>query len=742
MRALDNLKKSRIRHRPKKVLTTYLFYFLAIFILPIIILTVGWLTREWHEQTNDLSSAQEQTLATVTDNLNGTLGHMIVTTNQMALDNVFSEQHASTNDFVDTSNILNAIDRYSLSNQLILKTFVYLNSNPAQLYSSDGTYDVEPTLYKYGLVYTSEKQGEQQPQLISRSTEPKLLYHPAQNQIADQLTFAVPMIPTPGTPPKGVVFYTLNVPEIRQQLSEASTVPHQSLVLMTGDGSITAGKQPLATSLTRANKVSEWKKMANQRNLEVATGQGGGNLFTIVSLVTKPSPMLSLVTFIKGYSWLFAVVLVAGGSLIWLLGRRQYADLHRLSTIITITEPKKEPHNTVGSGSELARLEDNLTAYVAAHQAALVRERIKLPLVRNQVLEMIISGRTNDAVAVQRLLRLGQVTFYQPNFVIGVLSDVATLDEQDLPSPVHGPGYSAYFVHRSMQSQMLVLLNYGPTVAWRTILEQARTEIVIDPATPMFAGRSVTHVSEIRNSFIEALVAQMTNQVHPGEMVSLYKERHQRTDSASFDIYNELKLSNSLHQGNRHMAEEAFEALFDGAVQKYDPETMVNLPISNIISEVLKADFQKHHEVNDELAKQLFNADSFTTIHSLLLTAIQEITQPVPAAGDRKVALHDFIVENASSPTLSLTDIAEQFDISIPYASHYVKEVTGKTFTSFVQNVRMARICTALEETNDPIRDIVLANGYYDVANFTRKFKQLNGVTPGQYRRLHQETRA
>lgn len=732
-----------MRHQPKKVLTNYLFYFLAILILPIIILTVGWLTREWHEQTNDLSSAQEQTLSTVTDNLNETLSHMIVTTNQMALDNVFSEQHASTNDFVDTSNILNAIDRYSLSNQLILKTFVYLNSSPAQLYSSDGTYDVEPTLYKYGLVHafnSSEKQSEPQSYLISRSTEPKLLYHAAQNQIADQLTFAVPMIPTPGTPPKGVVFYTLNVPEIRQQLSEASTVPHQSLVLMTGDGSITAGQQPLAPSLVRANKVSEWKRIANQRNLEVATGQGSGDLFTIVSLVTKPSPMLSLLTFIKGYSWLFAVVLVAGGSLIWLLGRRQYADLHRLSTIIM--EPKNETYNTVQSGSELARLEDNLTAYVAAHQAALVRERIKLPLVRNQVLEMIISGRTNDAVAVQRLLRLGQVTFYQPYFVIGVLSDVATLDEQDLPSPVQGTGYSAYFVHRSMQSQMLVLLNYGPTVAWRRILEQARTEIVIDPTTPMFAGRSVTHVSEIRNSFIEALVAQMTNEVQPGEMVSLYKERNQRNDSPSFDIYNELKLSNSLRQGNRHMAEEAFEALFDGAVQKYDPETMVNLPISNIISEVLKADFQKHHEVNDGLAKQLFNADSFTTIHSLLLTAIQEITQPVPAASDRKVALHDFIVANASSPTLSLTDIAERFDISIPYASHYVKEVTGKTFTSFVQNVRMARVCAALEETNDPIRDIVLANGYYDVANFTRKFKQLNGVTPGQYRRLHQETQA
>jgi AraC-like DNA-binding protein len=50
----------------------------------------------------------------------------------------------------------------------------------------------------------------------------------------------------------------------------------------------------------------------------------------------------------------------------------------------------------------------------------------------------------------------------------------------------------------------------------------------------------------------------------------------------------------------------------------------------------------------------------------------------------------------------------------------------------------MARIRTALEQTKAPIKDIVTANGYYDVANFTRKFKKINGVTPTQYRQLHQ----
>jgi AraC-like DNA-binding protein len=42
-----------------------------------------------------------------------------------------------------------------------------------------------------------------------------------------------------------------------------------------------------------------------------------------------------------------------------------------------------------------------------------------------------------------------------------------------------------------------------------------------------------------------------------------------------------------------------------------------------------------------------------------------------------------------------------------------------------------------LRETDKPIKEIVVQVGYLDVANFTRKFKKIVGVTPGQYRNLN-----
>nr|WP_302470595.1 AraC family transcriptional regulator [Vagococcus proximus] len=74
------------------------------------------------------------------------------------------------------------------------------------------------------------------------------------------------------------------------------------------------------------------------------------------------------------------------------------------------------------------------------------------------------------------------------------------------------------------------------------------------------------------------------------------------------------------------------------------------------------------------------------------------------------------------------------FNFSISYLSRFVKEQTGVTFSRYVQELRLEEIKRRLVETDDTIKEIVVQTGYYDVSNYTRKFKSIVGVTPGQYR--------
>ena len=254
----------------------------------------------------------------------------------------------------------------------------------------------------------------------------------------------------------------------------------------------------------------------------------------------------------------------------------------------------------------------------------------------------------------------------------------------------------------------------------------------------MFAGRSVTTPTALHDAYIEAVTAQMTNRPRPGETVSFYQDQGALQ---LFDAANELKLTNALAQGNSVMAQEAFVALFNQASQNWSPTARFDLPMANLISQILKADYHKNRQVNTALVQQLLAAPSFSVLYALLRQTVHALTAaaPAPVVKDNGAELQTYIAAHASDPTLSLVDVADHFNLSVPYASRHIKEITGMTFTTYVQDIRMERIQTALETTDIPIKDIVTANGYYDVANFTRKFKKLLGVTPGQYRQLHKK---
>ena len=87
-----------------------------------------------------------------------------------------------------------------------------------------------------------------------------------------------------------------------------------------------------------------------------------------------------------------------------------------------------------------------------------------------------------------------------------------------------------------------------------------------------------------------------------------------------------------------------------------------------------------------------------------------------------------------TSQEFSLEQVAEEFDVSVSYLSRFIKKESGVTFSKYVQDRRLEKIKRDLIETGAPIKDIITAAGYYDVSNYTRKFKTIVGMTPGQFR--------
>lgn len=84
--------------------------------------------------------------------------------------------------------------------------------------------------------------------------------------------------------------------------------------------------------------------------------------------------------------------------------------------------------------------------------------------------------------------------------------------------------------------------------------------------------------------------------------------------------------------------------------------------------------------------------------------------------------------------TVTLNDLSEEFYLSAPYLSKYIKEKTGRTFTAFVTELRMQHACNMLKTQGMTIEQIAEEAGYPSVEHFSRQFKKIYGITPAAYR--------
>ncbi|KIL39127.1 hypothetical protein SD70_22115 [Gordoniibacillus kamchatkensis] len=83
---------------------------------------------------------------------------------------------------------------------------------------------------------------------------------------------------------------------------------------------------------------------------------------------------------------------------------------------------------------------------------------------------------------------------------------------------------------------------------------------------------------------------------------------------------------------------------------------------------------------------------------------------------------------------LSLKQAAEMVNVSEGYLSHLFKKELHKSFTEYVNQIRVDKAAELLHETNWPHYKIAEQVGYENINYFGRVFKKLKGMSPKQYR--------
>lgn len=91
---------------------------------------------------------------------------------------------------------------------------------------------------------------------------------------------------------------------------------------------------------------------------------------------------------------------------------------------------------------------------------------------------------------------------------------------------------------------------------------------------------------------------------------------------------------------------------------------------------------------------------------------------------------------------LSLRDGAEACGMSVSRFGRLFRRVMGITFPKFSLRVRTGYAAHLLRDTELPLENVAAAAGFSDASHLHHLFLQMNGRTPGQYRRIYQAQRA
>ena len=104
---------------------------------------------------------------------------------------------------------------------------------------------------------------------------------------------------------------------------------------------------------------------------------------------------------------------------------------------------------------------------------------------------------------------------------------------------------------------------------------------------------------------------------------------------------------------------------------------------------------------------------------------------------DQINALVNRITADLSAP-FSASELAAEMNMSESRFSRFFRKATGNTFTDFVNRIRINRAGQLLMESDLLVTQICYDVGFNNVANFNRRFLEIKGMTPSEFRRQSQ----
>lgn len=262
--------------------------------------------------------------------------------------------------------------------------------------------------------------------------------------------------------------------------------------------------------------------------------------------------------------------------------------------------------------------------------------------------------------------------------------------------------------------------------------------------SPLIGVGTVTKELPLLNrSLIEGLaMLEYRLQSHNGRILFFEDISQIQDQTNSYSLGEQVKFTQSLKQGDRTVCLETLDGLLDSIALTEQSVLLLRCVCFDMVNTVLKQVQAMKIGFDWPETRLMMEFQTLDDLRKRIKAVVIRICDHVEIQKDYKQAdlcerIVGEITLNFRSSQLSLDMLSQKFGLSASYISRFVREQTGISFTEYVLRLRVEAVKQAIVSSDRPIKEIILETGYQDMSNFIKKFKSMEGITPGEYRKTH-----
>lgn len=126
--------------------------------------------------------------------------------------------------------------------------------------------------------------------------------------------------------------------------------------------------------------------------------------------------------------------------------------------------------------------------------------------------------------------------------------------------------------------------------------------------------------------------------------------------------------------------------------------------------------------------------DAYSQLYRIYASCLRSQSRGYSRAGELYSSAMKYIVENYSSPLLSVSDIAKNIGITEVHLRRIFNSRAATSPMRYVNSLRLDKAKNMLLESNCTVSEIAALSGFCDPYYFSREFKKRIGISPSEFR--------